>query len=175
MKISNNDLKKLFINAKESCFRFEGLESYDTESERGAYQSFLNGEADLPASQEQDGWLRDIAEFKKNGKLMQRVRLVPAGNKSYFDFEIAWSYKKSALSGEDIYFIKASNVPKVGILPGYDFWLFDDKTLVKMNYDNNGKFLSAEPVGNKNEVAAVKEIKKSLIKEGIPLYDFIGN
>jgi hypothetical protein len=175
MKISKDGLEKMLINAKESCFRFEGLESYDVERERDAYQAFLNGEANFPASQEQEDWFKEIVEFKKNGKLMQRVRLVPDGNRSYFDFEIARIYKKAALSGEDIYFITAANIAKAGTMPVYDFWIFDDKTLVKLNYDNKGSFLSAENVGNKNEIAAVKEIKKSLVKEGVPLYDFIGN
>jgi hypothetical protein len=175
MKISKDGLEKLLISAKESCFRFEGLESYDVEREREAYQAFLNGETNFPASREQEDWFREIVEFKKNGKLMQRVRLVPDGSRSYFDFEIARIYKKSALSGEDIYFITAANIAKVGAMPGYDFWLFDEKTLVKMHYDGSGKFLFAEPVGNKNEIASVKEIKKLLVKEGVPLYDFIGN
>ena len=44
----------------------------------------------------------------------------------------------------------------------FDFWLFDDETVLKMNYDKEGRFLGIEKI--KEDIKKYINLKNKLLK-----------
>ena len=129
------NLQSLFENFQTSAFRLEGLPRYSTPKEQEAFRYF-QAVQQLPASFN-DKWVQFVKDETSKGKVIQRLRLVSNELTDYEKFEMT-AYRQDE-SREDIRFID-----RVGQPYKYDFWLFDNRWLVKMNYDDNGSYIDSQ-------------------------------
>lgn len=133
--------------AKISLFRFEYLQEY---------KSDINGMNDSKMKE----WWSFIESKTKSGVVMQRVRLVIEPLNDYTKKEIE-IHKKSNNYGDNIKIIKNKEFKKLKIKLK-DFWLIDEKIVLKMKYLNNGEYLGFDVI-DKNIEDYVK-ISKILFK-----------
>jgi hypothetical protein len=155
------DLGQLFQSFTRSAFRLECLEEYDvTEDEDGAaFWSFRNGHPLPQWWVDERQWLRIVRQAKNRGARMQRVRLVYGPLCDYQRFEFEWSYPYNEQAGEQI-FVMDTGPGAFGDLWRYehDYWLFDDATVVRLNYDDDGKFLGVERVADAEPYRRVRDL-----------------
>jgi hypothetical protein len=168
--ITKEEFARLFDSFENSAFRLESLDQYAVSGEVAEYARFLAGE-ELPVSGEGD-WTRLIKKRVSEGKVMQRVHVIPTPLTPYLKFEIYWGYVHNSVAGEQIYLIERESVsPEVLDTP--DFWLFDRKTLVIMRYDADGHFLHAERDDSSTTLEIYGRMINYLLSSSTPLKSFL--
>jgi len=168
--LTGEEFSGLFESFEHSAFRLEAFDFYSVPEEEIEFRRFLNGEI-FPTSPE-DEWAQFIRKSVAQGKVVQRVHVVPLPLTPYLKYEIEWGYSYSGVAGEDIYLIDRAGLPRE-ILQTTDFWLFDQTTLVIMRYDSNGRFLHGEREDSPEIIADHCKISASLLSRGMPLKTFL--
>lgn len=144
-----------FNSFKKNAFRVEILQRYDVDEEQEIYDYFLLNK-ELPEWSCED-WCDIIKQAKTRWATMQRVHLIQFPISQYLSFELE-EYKNNIKAWEEIFYIP---IEKCSIKIESDFWIFDDITVLKMNYDKDGAFINFEEI---KEVDPYLEIKKYLLE-----------
>jgi hypothetical protein len=74
------------------------------------------------------------------GKSMQRVRVVRQPLSDYVRMEFEWGYPDNIAAGEDIRILELGTDDISDVLD-HDYWLFDDATVVRLEYTDDGSFI----------------------------------
>lgn len=162
---------KLFENFRQVAFRFETLPAYKVPEETADLQAFLDGEP-LPQSRDED-WLSFLKSSVRGGKRVQRVRFLPTSLTPYLRFEIEWGYLFNDEAGEDIRFLLSSNFNTNSIQSVTDFWIFDNNSVVLMDYDVEGKYLGVREITKPAEASRYLQLQGELIEASISLRQFL--
>lgn len=83
------------------------------------------------------GWLDTMADARRAGKTVRRVRVVRRPLTDYIRYEFSWGFVYNVEAGEDIRVLDRTDQSGPE-LPDHDFWLFDDTTVVKLLYRPDG-------------------------------------
>jgi hypothetical protein len=152
------DLGALFSTFKRSAFRLETLSVYsvDEDDEREAFRLFLGGKPQ-PSWSRDRGWPKFVSSACAAGKIMQRVRVLSFPLTDYLRFELSCGYPANVAAGEDIRIL-----PIVGDVPpgivDHDYWLFDDEIVVRMEYDEAGRFVRPVAVDDQASYLRCREV-----------------
>jgi hypothetical protein len=65
----------------------------------------------------------------------------------YLRYEAEWGYLPNSEAGEDIRILDLAERPRPDGLADHDFWLIDDQLVIRMHYDDRGRFAGAEVLG----------------------------
>ncbi|MGH3735373.1 MAG: DUF6879 family protein [Micromonosporaceae bacterium] len=132
-----------FINeqATRSAFRLEARDFYAIDSEEAG--RYLQGEAEPTWAQGGD-WAKRLTEARTKGVRRYRVHVLESPLNDYLRYECEWGYVYTTSVGEQIYILDTADVPRPEGLDDEDFWLLDDRYLLRMHYDDEGNFLGAE-------------------------------
>ena len=145
MKLTRDDvtLGTYLASFRVSAFRLECRQHYDNPTEREWFARYLET-GEVPVfTPDNDAWCKLVAEARAAGKAVQRVHLVQEPPSDYVRFELACQ-RASLDAGEDIRVIAFRNVearPLGNHGHWGDFWLFDDAIVVRLEYDEAGRFL----------------------------------
>lgn len=145
----------LFAGFRATAFRLETLQRYSVPSEAEPFRRFLAGEAPRDFSWI-DGWWKELRAGIAAGKSYSRVHVVVEPLSDYMRFLFAWVYRRSVGIGEDIRILPMA--PGEGWpagIPRTDFWLFDAAQLLQLTYDDEGRFVHAELVGEDDDEGVV--------------------
>ena len=127
-------LSKLFETFQVSAFRLEGRPVYLVNEEEDALKFYKNT-GRLPEGFSKE-WLEFVRSQTDSKKTIQRLRLLSDRLSDYEAFELT-AYV-GVEEGEDIRFAKRRDY-----LYEYDFWLFDNRWLARMNYDEDGRYVDS--------------------------------
>ncbi|NRQ35532.1 hypothetical protein HII36_27415 [Nonomuraea sp. NN258] len=139
--LSPEEFGKLFDTFDREAFRLETLDYYDAAGTRKGLPAFLAGEEE-PEEFKNSPWVTTVSKAVQAGKRMYRVHVVTTPLTDYLRFEFAWGYRRNAKAGEEFYILNLAERDVPG-LPDHDFWLFDERTVVRMEYDEHGAYLGA--------------------------------
>jgi hypothetical protein len=142
--MTGDDLLRLFHGFRDSAFRLESLPAYDIEADAEALNAWREGKPP-PASQLDRDWCHLVSGAADAGKTITRVRVVRHPLSEYVRFELDWGYPQNIDAGEDIRILELGPADELPGLPdpgrGYDFWCFDGTTVVRLEYDEAGRFI----------------------------------
>jgi hypothetical protein len=62
-----------------------------------------------------------------------------------------WCSQFTTAAGEDIRYLPREQADNDGV-PKHDYWLFDSRTVVRMNFDDNDVFLGSELINDPAQV-----------------------
>lgn len=127
---------RLFTEFTKSATRIETLPVYTVDEERENFDHYLAGRP-LPPDRNEE-WTTNIRAAVTAGKYMGRVHIIDHELTPYLQFEIDWYYAVNGAAGEDIRFIYREDVPD---LVHTDTWIFDERTVVDLSYDTEGRLL----------------------------------
>lgn len=136
--LSEDDLAQFFTDFTSSAFRLELLDRYIVPDEADYFARFRRGDP-FPDDWHDNPW---VAGIVASGRTMSRVHVVHPPLSTYLEFELGWAYPGNVASGEDIRIIDTAE-QQVDGLPDHDFWLFDDRTVVRLVYTLSGEFEGA--------------------------------
>jgi hypothetical protein len=166
-EIPREELGRLLDGFEHTAYRLELLPAYDEASEAAALASFIAGrEPDIYPGRR--GWLERVRSAREAGKVMQRVHVVAEPLSDYLRYEIGWAYSQSQDAGEDIRILPADQAP-AAITEAVDYWLFDSRTLVRMEYDDRGRLARLDRAAGPDEIVAGCYARDAALHFAIPL------
>lgn len=138
-----------YIDARltRSAFRLELLDRYDVDSDGDDFARYLRGEPQ-PTAERKQPWLERLRREYEAGIVNHRVHILRTPLNDYLRFECEWGYKHNGAAGEDIRILDLAERAAPEGLTDHDFWLIDDRHAIRMHYDEGGRYLGAEPVGD---------------------------
>jgi hypothetical protein len=143
--LGENELDEFFAaHFARSAFRLEVRDAYAVASDGGDFARYLAGEA-LPDAARKNAWLDELAADTAAGKSWQWVHVVRSPLSDYLRYAFEWGYAINIGAGADVRVLDLAEVPRPAALPDEDFWLLDDNAAVVMGYDDDGRFVGAEP------------------------------
>ncbi|MFF3554364.1 DUF6879 family protein [Streptomyces tsukubensis] len=158
MSISSAEFEKLFSDFRREAFRLETLDDYSGSSDPEMIRAFLAGEPQ-PDDYNQE-WADEVRGNVDSGKRMYRVHILSRPLTDYLRFELGWGYRKNAVAGEEFFILDITDRPNP--LEGVpDFWMFDESSVVSMNYGESGRFLGAESHPDPAEWTAHRDLALS--------------
>lgn len=168
--VTNAEFDSLFTSFAHTAYRLETLQGYDVSYEDESYAAFLAGQP-MPTDVAKNEWTTMIAGATRSGKSFRRVHVVNEPLTDYLRYEIGWSYGPNVGAGEGIGIIvgKPGNLG----LPDHDYWLFDSRDLWIMDYDEDGKFLSAELVEDPAVIVQHCYWRDKALHLAVPYADYV--
>ncbi|MGH2601463.1 MAG: DUF6879 family protein [Dehalococcoidia bacterium] len=128
-----------------SAFRLELLGCYEVATDGSDFARYLDGEAHWTAERKQP-WLDHLRREREVGIHRYRVHLLRTPLTPYLRYECEWGYAPNVEVGEDVGILDLAERPAPEGLADHDFWLIDDRYVIRMHYDADGRFLGAEPI-----------------------------
>jgi hypothetical protein len=140
--LTGGDFFALFTTFEHTAYRLEVRERYGIAYEDEPVRQFLAGES-VDRTYMRD-WLTLIAEQRRAGKRIERVRVVHRPHSDYTRFGL-WLCQFNTEAGEDIRYL---NRDQAAGLPGHDYWIFDSSRLYVLHFDASDDLLGAELVAD---------------------------
>ncbi|MGH3696679.1 MAG: DUF6879 family protein [Pseudonocardiaceae bacterium] len=142
--ISSEERDAFFISFKHEAVHLELRDVYAVADEKERFARFLErGYRDHDAeTQERQPWITLIQEATETGKTFRRVRIISEPVTDYIRFEWAGA-GHSIEAGEKIKWLPRRLASSVA-LPGNDFWLFDQSTVVFTVFTGEGDVLERQ-------------------------------
>lgn len=143
MLLTERELGELLGGFRDSAFRFEIRDRYNSDVGREPFRKYLAGEPDDYAWHR--SWMDMIRRDVAAGKVWQRVRIVsvPLSTWTRYGIEVA---RLSVQAGEEIRYLRRDVAQRNGLTP-YDCWLLDGEQLVHLHFnDQDDTFVGAELV-----------------------------
>lgn len=162
-----NELGQLFLNYKEEAYRLETLPFYRVKGEWENFEIYKNTGN---AIQDEDlkSYLADVKSKIANGAQHIRARVLEVPVNEYQVFETKVGYIPSSELGTAFYFMNRPEFNKIlesdfdNSFLLRDFWLFDNKDLAFMNYNESGEWTGFEIVSDMDIISKCKDIRKGI-------------
>lgn len=135
--VSGDTFLRLFRDLEHTAYRLEVRTSYGIPEEDEPYRRFLAG--DDPGLDWFEPWLTLMREVTGTGRRVDRVRVIDAPPSDYLRFEL-WGTPYNLGVGEDIRYLPRRQADQLE-LPGYDYWLFDNQTVARLQFGEHDRFL----------------------------------
>ncbi|WP_267246565.1 DUF6879 family protein [Streptomyces sp. PR69] len=139
--LEGNEWKAYFRNFKHSAFRLEVHQTYTMPAEADSFRDFLSG-AQRPESFNAP-WHQTIREHTAAGRTMVRAKVVRRPLTPYSRYLFEWGIPGNVAAGEDYQIVDLTDRTNPG-LPEQDFWMFDESTVVHLNYRPDGTQINRE-------------------------------
>jgi hypothetical protein len=143
VRLDGEAWSRYFRDFSTSAFRLELHQVYTMPDEADELQRFRAGEK--PPTEYHYGWLDTVAAAIRAGKTMSRVRVVREPLSDYTRYEFEWGFVYNVEAGEDIRVLDMTGQASP-VLPDHDFWMFDETTVVRMLYRDDGTLAGRELV-----------------------------
>jgi hypothetical protein len=132
------------ISGFRTAFRLETLDAYVSASDGGDVDRYLRGDPE-PDPERKGRWLAQLRAEREQGRVRQRVHVFRGPLTGYLRYECEWGYAPNYQAGEDIRILDLTERPRPpGLDVDHDFWVVDDQDVIRMHYDQDGRFIGAE-------------------------------
>ncbi len=142
--ISEAQRDSYFTAYRREALHLEMRDIYATDIERSRFQTWLRGEPLDPDAEAEwwRPWFEMSAANRAAGKTLRRLRIIsePVTKYIYFEWLDAFNLVKA---GEDVRWLPRRRTSTL-LLPGNDFWLFDDETVAFTHFSGDGHVLDHE-------------------------------
>jgi hypothetical protein len=136
--ISGQQFWSLFEGFRHSAWRWEAQPAYLIADEQADLARFLADEPEPP--NHNADWHDQIRAWAAVGKTVSRVRVLTAPLTDYQRYQVAWGIPGNVTAGEQVRILDPAAVTEP-IAPQQDFWIFDDATVVHLNFDPEGRLI----------------------------------
>jgi len=167
VRLEGDAWESLFDSFEREAFRLETLPVYRVREEAERIEHFL-ATGDTGAADD-DGWRTEVQHHRDTGRWIGRVHVVSRPLTDYLRFEFT-SQKFSVQAGEEVRVLDLADTPNPG-LPDQDFWMFDESTVVRMDYAEDGTQIGRELL-EAADPAPYVEYKRLAMAHSEPLLDY---
>ncbi|MCP2257778.1 hypothetical protein LX15_001464 [Streptoalloteichus tenebrarius] len=156
-----------FRDFRKSAFRLETHQVYTMPAEAEDLQRFLAGEP-MPEAHNSP-WHQTIRNNISAGKTMTRVKIIRRPLTDYTRFLLSWCIPDNVAAGEQYRIIDVTE--REVDLPEQDFWLFDDETVVRLNYRPDGTQINRELVES-GDITQYLRWRDLALAESVPFAEY---
>lgn len=139
--LDGDEWKAYFRDFKRSAFRLEVHQTYTMPAEAKTFRDFLAGES-MPEGFN-ESWHQTIRDHAAAGRTMTRAKIVRRPLTPYSRYLFGWGIPGNAAAGENYQIVDVTDESEPG-LPEQDFWMFDETTVVHLNYRPDGTQINRE-------------------------------
>ena len=164
--MTTDEFVRLFSTFERSAFRLETRQQYLVDEEAELVHAFLEGRPS-PPSAAMDQWLSLIRTNTNAGKRMYRVHILEQPLTGYVRWELS-TYPANAAAGEQIFIADRARLKDLR----EDFWLFDDRDLVTLRYDEDGHWLGVD-LRPESDLDRYRVMRDLALAEAVPLADYL--
>jgi uncharacterized protein DUF6879 len=150
---------------KKSAWRMEVQQTYTIPGED--FAQFLAGEPEPQGHN--DRWHDQIRRWAAVGKSINRVRLVRYPLSDYQRYIFSWGVPGNVAAGEDVRVLDVTS-DDFGI-PDQDFWIFDDSTVVHLNFNPDGTLINHEQI-DEPDIAKYRGWQETALKYSVPFSEW---
>jgi hypothetical protein len=169
--LSESDLAPFFDHAASDWFRFEAHREYTVAFEQPRLHAYLAGELYDPSS-EPTQWLEEIQRRVSEGITFRKVRVLSAPLAAYERWECEWSYPATERAGQRTFILDLAATPERTQPTDYDWWMFDNTTVLQMHYSGDGTFGGAEILDDPEIIAEHVRHKEVALTTSVPFGDY---
>lgn len=167
MLLNNETSAALFRDFRRSAFRLETLQTYTIPRDQVSYEQFLAGE---PKPEDYNAtWEATVRQHVAAGKSMHRVKVVRRPFTDYTRYMFAWALPRNVAAGEDYHILDLTD--RDLDLPEQDFWLFDDETVLLLNFNRDGT-LQDRGLAGPSEVDHYRRRRDLALAEAVPFGEY---
>jgi hypothetical protein len=156
---------QLLDNFHTDARRLETLQHYSESTEQRLFQAYCAG---APSQQPTSSAWSDFVRARTYGRRFRRVRLVVEPLSTYTKFELEWLYGPNVNAGEEI---KVARVEPAEV--GTDFWIFDERVLVRLEYDEGGALKGVDSTEDETAVTAALREYDQFEKRSVDLREYL--
>ncbi|WP_405360688.1 hypothetical protein OG535_20380 [Kitasatospora sp. NBC_00085] len=167
MLLDGDQWRRHFDGYRRDAFRLEAQPAYTMPRETENLARFLRGEP-KPESHNA-AWHQRVQGFVSSGRTIGRVRVVRQPLTDYQRYQFAWGIPGNIAAGEDIRILDATE-EDYGI-PDQDWWMFDEKSVVHLNFRPDGTQINRELVDER--AIECQELKRLAIARSVPFSDYV--
>lgn len=139
--LDGDEWQAYFRDFKRSAFRLEVHQTYTMPAEAETVRAFLAGEP-MPEGFNAS-WHRTVRDHAVAGRTMTRAKIVRRPLTPYSRYLFEWCVPGNVAAGENYQIVDVTERPNPG-LPDQDFWLFDEATVVHLDYRADGTQINRE-------------------------------
>jgi hypothetical protein len=143
-------------------------QTYGMSDEQADLTLFLSG-APQPENYNDD-WHAYIRSHVTAGKTVQRVKLIRRPYTDYTRFLMEWGVPGNVAAGEDYRIIDVSQGEHVE-LPDQDFWLFDEKLVIRLDFDEAGGLSGIERI-EQPDLDHYRQVRDAGLRQALPFRDW---
>lgn len=162
-----SDVARIFEQSTRSAFRLETLPQYLVPQEEEALAAWRAGDRRLDTP-EDSPWLAHIRASSEQGYRWYRVHVLDYPLTEYSEFEL-YGYQANQAAGEEVFIADRACSPALEQLRE-DFWVVDDTTVIRMIYDDIGRFQRPELAV---DTAPYLEMRSIALRHSEPLSDYL--
>ncbi|NYI87952.1 hypothetical protein HNR02_001275 [Amycolatopsis endophytica] len=167
--MSNEVSSALFREFERSAFRLETLQTYTIPRDQASYGLFLAGE---PKPEDYNlTWQASVRQHVVAGRTMQRAKVVRRPFSDYTRYLFAWAIPGNIAAGEDYRILDLTD-RELG-LPSQDFWLFDDETVLLLNFNPDGTLRDRE-LADPADLDLYRRWRDLALAEAVPFGEYRG-
>ncbi|GAA4529726.1 DUF6879 family protein [Amycolatopsis samaneae] len=157
----------LFDSYKRSAFRLETKQVYIVPGLEDPIKQFLAGEP-MPKEFNAD-WHETVRGYVAAGKTMQRAKIVRRPLTDYSRYLLSWGVPGNVEAGEDYQILDLTD--RTVDLPEQDFWLFDDETVLLLNFNADGTFRDRE-IADPADLDQYRRWRDLALSEAVPWSEY---
>ncbi|GGS83998.1 MULTISPECIES: DUF6879 family protein [Streptomyces] len=167
--LSDGEWRKVFDAFQYDAWRFEAQPTYTMPREAQNVALFLRGE-DKPADHNAK-WHTRVREYREAGKKIGRVRVVRQPLTDYQRYQFAWGIPGNIAAGEDIRILDVTHDDYGLPVTGQDWWMFDESTVVHLNFRPDGTQIGREI--HEGDVEQFRAWKHTALAAAIPFAEYM--
>jgi hypothetical protein len=134
-------IEDLFRSARQSARHLEMRDAYALDED---YREWVAGERFDPAER-WPWWIELVSTAVARGVSVQRARIVSEPASPYIRYEYDLTSMHNVKAGEDVRWLPRRQASALA-LPGNDFWLFDDASVLFNHFAGDGTMTGMELV-----------------------------
>lgn len=159
----------MFDELRESAFRLETLTQYLSPGDMKEFEAFKAGQLIPPFTPETSPWMARIQADTAAGKRWYRVHVIDYPLTDYLRWEL-YAYPGNVAVGEEVYIVDRDTHPELDELRT-DFWLLDDRVVLVMHYDGDGRFLHADRAPDE-DLDEYRRLRDVALRWAVPLDEY---
>lgn len=173
--ISGEERAKLFKNFALGVCRLEMLPEYSVPSEKADLEAFVNGRPLPNPVLGAESWFEGIRASVNAGKYFSKFKIVPKALTPYLRMQLQHLAPASVEYGMDYRIVLAEKAESIlaGLKFRQDFWFFDRKAIVLMDYDQTGAYIGARLVDAPEACRHANEVLSQLHAVSMPHEKFM--
>lgn len=140
MLLDADTFGELFKTFRRSAWRYERQPAYAVAREQDNIRRWQAGEP--RPNGHNTAWHERVRGIVSAGKTIGRVRVVRRPLTEYQRYQLDWTIPGNVDAGEDVRVLDLTDHDLD--LPTHDFWLFDDSTVIDLNFDPAGTLVNRD-------------------------------
>lgn len=171
--VTGADIPGLLAGCSVEAFKLELRDDYATAGEREALDRWRRGNRELGDAEAEGlrAWMDIVRDLTSAGVAVRRVRVVTEPTTEYIRFE-STTVPLQQRAGEDIRYLPRNHAA-VADLPDRDFWLFDDRRVLMLNFADDGTPRPHELHDDRETIARHQVIRDTVWSYAIPYNEYV--